>query len=62
MKFVERASPFNPLDEQTPDTAAVLEQREPGGLGIHLVRALSQKCTYERIDGCNTIVVELPRE
>jgi anti-sigma regulatory factor (Ser/Thr protein kinase) len=40
--------PFNPLEKETPDTDLPLEERKIGGLGIHLVRNLMDKVSYQR--------------
>ncbi len=40
--------PFNPLSAATPDTNLPLEEREIGGLGIHLVRSLVDDVSYQR--------------
>jgi serine phosphatase RsbU (regulator of sigma subunit)/anti-sigma regulatory factor (Ser/Thr protein kinase) len=40
--------PFNPFGITIPDTSAPLEQREIGGLGIHLIRKFMDKADYER--------------
>src|SRR5215472_4447239 len=40
VEFVDSAAAFNPLDAPAPDTTATLECRQPGGLGIALVRAM----------------------
>jgi len=40
--------PFNPLDADRPDTSLALEDRIPGGLGIHLVRKVMDKVAYQR--------------
>ena len=40
--------PFNPFRCESPDTEAALEERKVGGLGIHLVRNLMNKVTYQR--------------
>ena len=40
--------PFNPLEKETPDTDLPLEERQIGGLGIHLVRNLMDKVSYQR--------------
>ena len=46
---------FNPLAVAPPDTTLPLEQRQLGGLGIHLVRSLTDEATYLRQDGRNVI-------
>jgi sigma-B regulation protein RsbU (phosphoserine phosphatase) len=40
--------PFNPFDADTPDTGLALEERTPGGLGIHLVLKVMDKVAYQR--------------
>jgi sigma-B regulation protein RsbU (phosphoserine phosphatase) len=40
--------PFNPLSVAAPRTDLALEDREAGGLGIHLVRNLVDDVTYQR--------------
>lgn len=40
--------PFDPLTVDKPDTVTALEERDIGGLGIHLVRNLVADVTYER--------------
>jgi sigma-B regulation protein RsbU (phosphoserine phosphatase) len=48
---------FNPLAVPPPDTTLPLEQRELGGLGIHLVRNLTDEATYGRHGGRNVITL-----
>jgi anti-anti-sigma factor len=48
---------FNPLVAPAADTNLPLEQREPGGLGIHLVKRLTDEATYRRQDGRNVITL-----
>jgi len=40
--------PFNPLSVATPRTDLALEDRETGGMGIHLVRNLVDDVSYQR--------------
>ncbi len=42
------AIPFNPLSKETPNTSLGMEDREIGGLGIHLVRKMMDEVTYKR--------------
>jgi phosphoserine phosphatase RsbU/P len=48
---------FNPLAVAPPDTTLPLEHRQLGGLGIHLVRSLTDEAIYLRQDGRNVIVL-----
>jgi serine/threonine-protein kinase RsbW len=50
-------SPFDPLSLPAPETGGSLEERRPGGLGIMLVRALSDDVRYERRAGRNHLIV-----
>jgi sigma-B regulation protein RsbU (phosphoserine phosphatase) len=44
--------PFNPFLVVAPDTSLPMEEREAGGLGIHLVRKMVDEVSYQRrIDG-----------
>ena len=51
------APPFNPLAAPEPDTAASLEERPIGGLGITLVKGLMDEVRYERRDGRNRLTL-----
>ena len=53
---------FNPLNAPVPDTTLSLEEREIGGLGIHLVRNMMDAVTYAHHDGFNelTLTLEVP--
>ena len=49
--------PFNPLELPEPDTNLPLEDRPIGGLGIHLLRKMSDRMEYERKGGKNQITL-----
>lgn len=49
--------PFNPLDTPAPDLEAPIERRRVGGLGIHLLRELSDRFEYERSRGRNRVTL-----
>ena len=46
---------FNPLTRPVPDLQAPIEQRQIGGLGIHLLRTLSETADYRR-DGDRNVL------
>ncbi|MEA3210197.1 MAG: serine/threonine-protein kinase RsbW [Chthoniobacter sp.] len=48
---------FNPLTVPPPNLAAPLEERELGGLGIHLLRSLMDKVTYRRENAKNVLTM-----
>ncbi|MCW8084890.1 ATP-binding protein [Sabulicella glaciei] len=51
---------YDPLAHTAPDTAAPLEERDPGGLGIHLVRTMTRDAVYAREGGLNRLTCTLP--
>lgn len=53
------AGPFDPITEAAePDTDAELDDRPIGGLGIHLVKRLTDAMSYRRANGRNHIRLE----
>jgi len=50
---------YDPLARAAPDTEAALEDREIGGLGVHLVKELTQNARYQREDGLNRLQCSL---
>lgn len=48
VEIVDDGPPFDPTAAAAPDTALPVEDRDIGGLGIHLVRKLSDEVAYER--------------
>ena len=57
IRITDWSSPFNPLDRPTPDLSASLEDRPVGGLGIHLVRQISDGLDYRRENGQNVVEI-----
>lgn len=51
-------SPYDPTQTEEPDTALTAEEREIGGLGIHLVRKMMDGIVYRREDGWNRLRME----
>lgn len=49
--------PFDPLAQAPPDTTLALEDREPGGLGLHLVREMMDEVCYSRRGDQNEVVL-----
>lgn len=61
IKMVDTGTPFNPLNKDDPDIELSAEERQIGGLGIFLVKQLSERVTYQRLNDKNhlTIVVSI---
>jgi anti-sigma regulatory factor (Ser/Thr protein kinase) len=51
----DRGREFDPLGTPPADVASDLDQRRIGGLGIHLVRTLTDHLAYDRRDGTNRL-------
>jgi sigma-B regulation protein RsbU (phosphoserine phosphatase) len=49
--------PFNPFEMDAPDTTIGLKERQAGGLGIHLVRSLMDRATYQRRVDSNVVTL-----
>lgn len=50
---------FDPFSAAEPDTAADVETRDVGGLGVHFVRRMTREAAYERRDGLNRVTALL---
>jgi sigma-B regulation protein RsbU (phosphoserine phosphatase) len=61
MTICDNGPEFDPLSREPPNLAADIAERDVGGLGIHLVRALADDCRYERIDDHNVLTIRLNR-
>lgn len=56
MAIEDKGIAFNPLtDAKIPDTEAALEDREIGGLGIHFIKELMDKVSYQRTEETNQL-------
>ena len=55
VSFVDWGPPFDPLRQPPPDLGAPLEERPIGGLGIHLVRKMTDSIVYRRDGGRNVL-------
>ncbi len=55
--IIDAGVPFDPTVQQDVDITLSAEERQVGGLGIHLVRELMDTINYERIDGKNTLTL-----
>ncbi|MBT5873018.1 MAG: ATP-binding protein [Candidatus Latescibacteria bacterium] len=62
IRIEDDAGPFDPLEMETPDLSVPVQEREPGGLGVHLVRNLADDIGYTRQDGKNILTLCKNRE
>ena len=62
LQILHDGRPFDARQVPEPDLKQSLEDRQPGGLGISLVRRLARRMEYERREGINTLTIEVSRE
>lgn len=62
VEIADEGPPFDPLARPDPDTALDLDQREPGGLGILLIKSLASKVAYRREGDRNVLRIELQKD
>ena len=54
----DHGAPFDPTQHADVDVDAALDERQIGGLGIHLVKAIMDTVNYERTaDGYNVLTL-----
>lgn len=54
--------PFDPTAAPVPDVERLVESRKTGGLGIQLVRRISEKMIYARAGGINRVTLHICRQ
>lgn len=59
VEIVDEGPPFDPLARPDPDTALTLEQRQPGGLGIFMIRQLTDEVSYRREEDRNVLTIRM---
>ena len=55
IEIADQGVPFDPTAAAPPDLNAPIENRPIGGLGIHLMRSLTDEFSYRRLDGRNVV-------
>ncbi len=55
VRIIDEGRPFDPSAKPDPDTTLALEDRTIGGLGIFLVRQMSDHVSYQRKEGRNIL-------
>ncbi|MBM7568301.1 ATP-binding protein [Paenibacillus sacheonensis] len=59
LTFRDGAGFFNPLEREKPDLGLEAEERPIGGLGIHLIRAKMDNCSYARTNDRNVFAMRV---
>jgi anti-sigma regulatory factor (Ser/Thr protein kinase) len=57
VRIADNGPPFDPFARAAPDTTLSIEDRQIGGLGIHLVRQMMDEVSYERRGDRNVTVL-----
>ena len=55
LRVTDDGRPFDPLRAPPPDLSLPLEEKPPGGVGIHLLRTLTERLEYARAGGRNVL-------
>jgi serine/threonine-protein kinase RsbW len=58
LRVEDDGRPFNPLSAPEPDLSLPVDRRPLGGLGLHLLRTMSDRMTYERRNDVNCVTLE----
>lgn len=54
----DNGQPFDPTQDTNADVTSTLEERDVGGLGLHLVKTFADRVSYEFVDGRNRLTME----
>jgi len=58
VEISDDAKYFNPLEHPDPDIEKPIEERDIGGLGVHIVRKIMDELDYRREQGKNVLVMK----
>lgn len=61
-EVIDNGHPFDPTAAPAPDLSLPLEERHPGGLGIHLMRRVMDRLRYRRRGGNNILRLQKRRD
>lgn len=56
--FIDNGVPYDPLAKDDPNLTQSAEEREIGGLGIHIVRKIMDEMAYTYKDGQNILTIK----
>ena len=56
--FIDGGVPYDPLKAVKPDITLSAEERQPGGLGIYMVKKSMDEIAYEYKDGKNILSIK----
>ena len=56
-EFKDEGTEYNPLEKPDPDINLPPEERQIGGLGIFMVKEMTDEISYKREDGKNILTL-----
>jgi len=59
IRYEDDGKAFNPFTIAKPDLSAPIEKRSIGGLGIHLIKEMTDQQLYQRKNRCNRITLSM---
>lgn len=59
VEIADEGLPFDPLARPDPDTTLGLDEREPGGLGVLLIKRLVDEVGYRHEEGRNVLMMRM---
>ncbi|OPY02035.1 MAG: Serine-protein kinase RsbW [Syntrophorhabdus sp. PtaB.Bin184] len=60
--IIDSGPPFDPLERDTPDTRAGIDDRPVGGLGIFFIKEMTDGVTYNREAGKNILTIKMKKQ
>jgi len=57
IRFTDQGRQYNPLSKEDPDISLTATDREPGGLGIYMIKQLMDEVSYEYRDSQNILTL-----
>ena len=57
VQLIDSGTRFNPLEKEDPDVSKGIEEKEPGGLGIFLIKKNVDQVHYEYQEGKNILTL-----
>ena len=61
LEIADDGHPFDPLQAPQPDLEASLEERTIGGLGLYMLKEMTDSMDYQRRDNCNVVTLRKSR-
>jgi serine/threonine-protein kinase RsbW len=57
LRVEDEARPFDPTTAPAPNLDLPIEERPIGGLGVHIVKSLTESMEYQRVGGRNVLTM-----